>query len=221
MFSYKEIYCRGEIVVIDCLTGKIIHIETDAITIDVRDVGYLVYCPNPYRFQEFMNETITIYTYQHVRDDSIRLFGFLNREEKRLFEKLLTVSGIGPKGALAILAYGEPKNVALAIEEEDEKFLIKFPGVGKKTARQIILDLKGKILDIFPDQTIVLDEKKSGEELVSSVSNGLKELNEALEALKALGYSDREISKVIPKLKEEELTTDKYIKKALQLILQG
>ncbi|WP_305887025.1 Holliday junction branch migration protein RuvA, partial [Pseudomonas sp. 2822-17] len=76
---------------------KIVHIEVDSIVIDVREVGYLVFCPNPYRFQEKLNETITVYTHHHVREDAIKLFGFSNRQEKRLFEKLLQVSGIGPK----------------------------------------------------------------------------------------------------------------------------
>lgn len=206
--------------VIECLTGEIVHIEADSITIDVRDVGYLVYCPNPYEFKERLREKITIYTYQHVREDAIKLYGFLSREEKRLFEKLLQVSGIGPKGALAILASGEPKLVVTAIENEDEKFLVKFPGVGKKTARQIILDLKGKLMEMLPSHEFVentgLSEK--GTFLVGGNEN--IELNEAIEALKALGYVDREINKVLPELKKQHQTTDVYIKQALQLMLQ-
>lgn len=203
---------------IDCLTGKIIHIEDETVTIDVRDVGFLVYCANPHQFQKLLNEKVTIYTYQHVREDAIRLYGFLKREEKRLFEKLLQVSGIGPKSALGILAFGEPKNVALAIENEDEKFLMKFPGVGKKTARQIILDLKGKILDIFSDQSIAFNEEDTLEEEEQLELADSKQLTEAIEALKALGYTEREINQVILKLKEEKMTTDEYVKKALKLI---
>ena len=81
----------------------------------------------------------------HVREDAQQLFGFTSLEQRELFRKLIQVSGIGPKGALAILASGNPTQVIQAIEMEDEAFLVKFPGVGKKTARQMILDLKGKL----------------------------------------------------------------------------
>ncbi|MCD8509224.1 MAG: Holliday junction branch migration protein RuvA [Bacillus sp. (in: Bacteria)] len=205
---------------IECLKGEIIHIEADSITMDVRDVGYLIYCPNPYEFRERIGDKITIFTYQHVREDAIRLYGFLTREEKRLFEKLLQVSGIGPKGALAILASGEPKLVVSAIENEDEKFLVKFPGVGKKTARQIILDLKGKLMEMLPSHQfdeIALTEEKG---TLIQGSNDNIELNEAVEALKALGYVDREINKVLPELKKQHRPTDVYIKQALQLMLR-
>ena len=205
---------------IEFLKGKVTYIEKESIVIDVHDTGYLVYCANPYQFQEFMEETLTIYTYQHVREDAIKLFGFLTRDERRLFEKLLQVSGIGPKGALAILASGKPNMVVQAIEDEDEKFLVKFPGVGKKTARQIILDLKGKLLEFI--DPFMDDETWStgtGDNLFSR-KNVNQELDEAIEALKALGYVDKEIKKVLPVLKKEELSTDAYIKQALQLMLQ-
>ncbi|MDQ0254242.1 Holliday junction DNA helicase RuvA [Evansella vedderi] len=203
---------------IECLTGKIVHIESDNITIDVNNVGYLVFCPNPYQFQQWKNEKATVYTYQHVREDAIRLYGFISREERRLFEKLLQVSGIGPKGALAILASGEPKLVVSAIENEDEKFLVKFPGVGKKTARQIILDLKGKLMELLPSHN--WDDDIEADRVTADDCSNNKELNEAVEALKALGYVDREINKILPELNKEELSTDVYIKKALQLMLR-
>ncbi|MBU9720701.1 MULTISPECIES: Holliday junction branch migration protein RuvA [Bacillaceae] len=202
---------------IECLTGKVIHIEVDSIVIDVRDVGYLVYCPNPYRFQDNLNEIITIYIHHHVREDAIKLFGFSTRNEKYLFEKLLQVSGIGPKGALAILATGEPNMVISAIENEDETFLVKFPGVGKKTARQIILDLKGKLENL--NNNLGQGQSQNGATIPKVELGGNKELEEALEALKALGYVDREIKKIAPQLQGEQLTTDAFIKKALQLML--
>jgi Holliday junction DNA helicase RuvA len=209
----------GETSVIECLTGKVINIEPETVVVDVHGVGYLVYCGNPYKFGEWMNNSITIYTYQHVREDAIRLYGFFHREERRLFEKLLQVSGIGPKGALAIVAAEQPELVIQAIENEDESFLVKFPGVGKKTARQIILDLKGKVAELVP----TLTEKN---ERVSDVMNRhatslTRELDEALEALRALGYVEREIKKIQPLLESHELTTDEYIKLALKEMLQS
>ena len=114
------------------------------------------------------------------------------REEKLLFTKLLNVTGIGPKGALAILASGEPAQVVQAIENEDEAFLIKFPGVGKKTARQMILDLKGKLPDILPDYFPNLFNPDEQEEGVPKQ----EEFEEAILALLALGYSEREVKKI-------------------------
>ncbi|MBU9712501.1 Holliday junction branch migration protein RuvA [Evansella tamaricis] len=204
---------------IEFLKGKVVLIDVDSIVIDVHNVGYLVYCPNPYHFEGNLHQEITIYTYQHVREDSIKLFGFSQREERWLFEKLLQVSGIGPKGALAILATGEPDMVIHAIENEDELFLVKFPGVGKKTARQIILDLKGKLTDIITSKGNGSSFGNITQEKSSTSLHNL-ELKEALEALKALGYVDREINKVIPQLQEEKLTTDGYIRRALQLMLK-
>jgi Holliday junction DNA helicase RuvA len=205
----------GEFTLIEFLRGKVTYIETEFIVIDVNNTGYLVYCGNPYQFQEWMDETITVYTYQHVREDAIKLFGFLSREERRLFEKLLQVSGIGPKGALAILASGKPATVVQAIEEEDEKFLVRFPGVGKKTARQIILDLKGKLPEFIAPLFQTEEENDT-----LSFSRESVNLDEAVEALKALGYADKEINKVMPELKKEDMTIDAYIKKALQLMLR-
>ncbi len=117
---------------IDYIRGTLVEVELSYIVVDHQGLGYQVYCPNPFRFQQFEGETIQVFTYQYVREDVLRLYGFAKKEERVLFEKLLNVSGIGPKGALAILASGEPENVISAIEQEDEAFLVRFPGVGKK-----------------------------------------------------------------------------------------
>ncbi|KHF42007.1 Holliday junction branch migration protein RuvA [Halalkalibacter okhensis] len=200
---------------IEYVVGKLVDIDVQYVVVDHHGLGYQIFCPNPYRFQSKMEDSVQVFTYQYVREDVIRLYGFETKEERALFEKLLNVSGIGPKGALAILATGEPEHVVHAIEEEDESFLVKFPGVGKKTARQIILDLKGKLDDFAPNLF-----KQSGL-AVSPVTKENPLLEEALEALRALGYVERELKKVRPHLEKEDLTTDAYIKKALQLLLNG
>lgn len=207
---------------IEQIRGTLLYIETETITVDVHGVGYLIHCGNPYRFQEWMNEELTVFTYQHVREDAIRLYGFRFREERKLFEKMLQVSGIGPKGALAIATSGHPGKVVSAIESEDEKFLVKFPGVGKKTARQMILDLKGKLGELLPD----LNDHKEAQTPVNAGMNEREavsdnpELDEALEALKALGYVERELQKIKPVLSGEPMTTDAYIRRALQELLK-
>lgn len=194
------------------IRGKVITIETEYVVIETNNIGYEIICPNPYVFQT--NENVLIYTYHYVREDMMRLYGFKTKDEKKMFEKLLNVSGIGPKGAIAILAAGDPHSLIRAIEEENEKYLTKFPGVGKKTARQMILDLKGKLTEFETELTEGLFTKPQK-------LDEHDELEEALEALKALGYVDREIKKILPQLKTEKMTTDQYIKKALQLMLNS
>ncbi|GEL06834.1 Holliday junction branch migration protein RuvA [Salisediminibacterium halotolerans] len=204
---------------IECLTGKLIHIETETIIVNVGGVGYLVYCGNPYRFQEYYDNEVTVFTYQHVKEDAIRLYGFKQREERRLFEKMLQVSGIGPKGALAIVTSEQPGSVVDAIEQANESFLTKFPGVGKKTAQQMILDLRGKLGELLPSLT---GDLLQGDQPVYQHAAAENEaLEEALEALRALGYVDKEIRKIKPVLEAQpSLSTDAYIKQALQEMLK-
>lgn len=199
---------------IEFVKGSVNYIDTQYVVIDVNGVGYQIYCANPFIYKVDEGSTIIVYTYQYVREDAIKLFGFRSRDERALFEKLLNVSGIGPKGALAILASGQPQQVVNAIEEENEAFLTKFPGVGKKTARQMILDLKGKLEDFMPSLVGSVYELKHEQK-----AKYPRELEDAIEALQALGYVEREIKKIAPKLAEEQLSTDQYIKKALQLLL--
>jgi holliday junction DNA helicase RuvA len=194
---------------IEFIRGELSEVTSNYIVVENGGIGYLIFCPNPFSFQP-IGQSMTVYTYQYVREDAINLYGFHSRDDRSLFVHLLSVSGIGPKGALAVLASGETERVVQAIESEDESFLIKFPGIGKKTARQMILDLKGKLKGFSsPAQPMqVADISKS------------KALDEALQALQALGYSEREIDKIVPKLKNEEMSPDQYIRKALQLMLK-
>jgi holliday junction DNA helicase RuvA len=196
----------------DFIKGAIAHIQADYIVIENGGIGYQVICANPYSWQEKRDEEAIVYTYQYVREDVIALYGFTSRDEKYLFTKLISVSGIGPKGALAILAAGQPTHVIDAIESEDESFLTRFPGVGKKTARQIILDLKGKLTNLESMKFDSID--------MPVLDQSRAELDEAMEALQALGYGQKEIKKVRPMLEDEEMTTDQFIKKALQLLLK-
>lgn len=197
------------------IKGEVALISTEYIVLDHQGIGYQLFMPNPFVMSSKQGQNVQIFTYQHVREDQLTLFGFPQMEEKLLFMKLLNVSGIGPKGALAILASGAPEQVIQAIENENESFLTKFPGVGKKTARQMILDLKGKLQDVVPDffPNLFADPERS-------IPSDAKELDEALLALKALGYSEKEVKKLEPVLRKESLTTDEYIKKGLQLMLK-
>lgn len=201
----------------DYIKGVITYLNPEYVVIENNGIGYQLFTPNPYVFTIDSQSEKTIYTYHYVREDIIALYGFSSREEKGLFTKLLSVSGIGPKGALAILASGNPVQLVQAIEEENEKFLVKFPGVGKKTARQMILDLKGKLQGVLPG---TMPDLFTDVEELDTMASGSEALDEAVEALKVLGYAEREINKVIPELMKEKLTTDQYIKKALQRLLK-
>ncbi|WP_114151383.1 Holliday junction branch migration protein RuvA [Bacillus spizizenii] len=200
---------------IEFVKGTIDYVSPQYIVIENGGIGYQIFTPNPFIYKERNQETI--FTYHHIREDAFSLYGFSTREEKALFTKLLNVTGIGPKGALAILGSGDPGAVIQAIENEDESFLVKFPGVGKKTARQIILDLKGKLADVVPEmiENLFNHEERLEQQTAETA------LEEALEALRVLGYAEKEIKKVLPHLKEDTgLTTDQYVKKALQKLLK-
>ncbi|CUB27701.1 Holliday junction ATP-dependent DNA helicase RuvA [Bacillus subtilis] len=200
---------------IEFVKGTIDYVSPQYIVIENGGIGYQIFTPNPFIYKERNQETI--FTYHHIREDAFSLYGFSTREEKALFTKLLNVTGIGPKGALAILGSGDPGAVIQAIENEDEAFLVKFPGVGKKTARQIILDLKGKLADVVPEmiENLFNHEERLEQQTAETA------LEEALEALRVLGYAEKEIKKVLPHLKEDTgLTTDQYVKKALQKLLK-
>ncbi|CUA80970.1 Holliday junction branch migration protein RuvA [Anoxybacillus suryakundensis] len=196
---------------IEFIRGYVDYVCPEYIVVENNGIGYQIFTPNPFSFHISKQEQIIVYTYHYVREDVLALYGFHTRQERTLFAKLLQVSGIGPKGALAILAAGQLEQLVEAIEAEDDKFLCKFPGVGKKTARQMILDLKGKLQAIVPD---------AFPNLFTEPFEAIDSLSEALEALKALGYSDKEIQKVMPILKQERLSTEGYIKLALQKLLK-
>ncbi|WP_096269565.1 Holliday junction branch migration protein RuvA [Paucisalibacillus globulus] len=201
---------------ISYIRGKLVSIQDEAVILDVHGVGYEVICPNPFVFQEHLDNELHIHTYFHVREDAQILYGFKNLDQKYLFTRLLSVSGIGPKGALAIISGVNIPEFVSAIEREDDKFLTSFPGVGKKTARQIILDLKGKLVANF-------NITKEEVETTDKKSNQTAELKEALEALKALGYMDREVKAIIPELQKNvtnDSNTDQIIKKALSLLMK-
>ncbi|RDW21679.1 Holliday junction branch migration protein RuvA [Oceanobacillus chungangensis] len=198
------------------IKGILSSVQDETVVVDVHGVGYELICANPFAFQSALNEEILINTYQYVREDTLALYGFKNEDEKYLFKKLISVSGIGPKGALAILASVDVPGFVAAVEREDDKFLTSFPGVGKKTARQIILDLKGKLV---MQLSISIDQDQ--QETATTANENTTAIIEAQEALKALGYTDREIKAIIPQLQAMDIkNTDEVIKNALALLMK-
>lgn len=204
---------------IDFLRGQVAYMESDYVAIDVQGVGYQVYCPNPYYYSAKNNESVTIYTHHHVREDAILLFGFTSQEERRLFRKLIEVSGIGPKVALGILSGGNPDAFITAIHQENISFLIKLPGIGKKTAQRMILDLKDKLKDMGAPS--LFDDFSATPEAGKELGSGWRE---AREGLKALGYTDSELDHAWNQLKDQVAPTDSVdvvMKKALKLLYAG
>lgn len=196
------------------IRGKLIFIQEETIVVDVQGVGYEILCPNPFVFQKSLNEELFVHTYHHVREDVQQLYGFKDEDEKYLFTKLISVSGIGPKSGIGILSSVHVPDFIAAVETEDEKYLTQFPGVGKKTARQIILDLKGKLTNM------VTVENQSEKEPISSTH--ASQFLEAKEALLALGYTEKEVQLVMPTLQKEEITqTDEAVRRALALLVKN
>ena len=179
------------------IEGIIEEVNSISIVVNVGGVGYEISTPNPFSFQ--IGEKYRVYTYHHLREDEEALYGFKTKEEKELFLELISVKGLGPKMALPIIAMGSINGIADAINRENILYLKKFPKIGDKLARQIILDLKGKLV---VSETLFVNDTK----------------DELLEALKGLGYKDKDIKEVLPKV-NKELRLEEQIKEALRLLV--
>lgn len=179
------------------INGIVKEIVSNGIVIETGGIGYFVYMASPYSFE--VGNEYKVYLYQYVREDEISLYGFKTFEEKELFLKLIDVKGLGCKMALPMLATGSTSAIIDAIERENILYLKKFPKIGDKVARQIILDLKGK--------------------LVSTDPVSVQENDELKEALMALGYKNMDIQKIIPKVSKTE-AIEVQIKEALKLLLK-
>ena len=179
------------------IKGKVTDIESNYIVLDNNNVGYLIYTSNPYSFE--IDKEYNIYLYQYVKEDEISLYGFKTLDEKKLFLKLISVKGLGCKMALPMLATGSINGIVDAIERENILYLKKFPKIGDKVARQMILDLKGKL---------------NTTNIISNNNN-----DELVEVLKGLGYKTNDILKVIKQV-NNSLPLEDQIKEALKLFLK-
>lgn len=177
--------------------GIITCIESNCVTIEVNGIGYRIFTPNPYLFKEGKEDII--FLYNHIREDENSLYGFKTEDERKLFLKLINVKGLGPKVALPILATGSINGIIDAIDRENILYLTKFPKIGEKLARQIILDLKGKLV------SLETEEIKVNEELVL--------------VLESLGYKNSDIKKVISQV-NNNLPIEEQVKEALKLLLK-
>ena len=184
------------------------------VVIDVGGLGYKVYMSETSinKLGE-IGETVKIHTYYRVREDDISIFGFNTSEELRMFELLISVSGVGAKTALTMLATIQPSEFALAVIANDISTLTKIPGIGAKSAQRIVLELKDKLK---AEQTVT-ELTKVNSKIQTAIIDDNK-VQEAISALQVLGYNRKEIDKALEKLDKQNMTVEEIIKKGLTLL---
>ena len=182
------------------VNGIVKIIRNDRVVLDVHGVGYEVYLANA--LSQKMNEELFLYTYQHVREAAILLFGFIKEEDYEVFMRLINVKGIGPKTAQTMLSVCSGKEMIEAIENDDIKRLKSLPGIGAKTAGQIVLDLKGKFVSLETSD--------------SPVSNPV--WTQVQDALLSLGYKTNQLTKIKKEFENTELGEDEMLRQALILL---
>jgi Holliday junction DNA helicase RuvA len=181
------------------LSGTVLKANERFLLLETSGVGYKVFCPLPLLVGTKEKQDLAVFVHTHVREDAITLYGFAKETELELFERLLDVSGIGPKSALAMLSVHSPASIADAVERADAVLLSHTPGIGKKTAEKIIIELKGKLSHL---RTVGGDDATFEVRL----------------ALEALGYSPREVHEVIGKLNPLQKSSSALIKEALSFL---
>ena len=192
------------------INGKIADKANNYVVIDNSGIGYKIYM-SLVAIEKLpdVGETQKVYTYYHVREDNISLYGFLSNEELRMFELLLSVSGIGAKLALQILSAISPSSFALAVISNDVSKIVKIPGIGSKTAARIVLELKDKLKT---------EEAISKNEKIEKAIHIDDKDNEAITALQVLGYTRKEIEKTIEHIDTENSSVEEIIRKALAIL---
>ena len=203
------------------IRGKLEIKMTEYVVIDVGGLGYKVFMSEE-GIEKLGNigDIVKVHTYYRVREDDISIFGFNTQEELKMFELLLGVSGVGAKTALTMLATCTPSEFALAVVSEDVKVLTEIPGIGPKSAKRIILELKDKIkkqqvVEGIKEE-ISKNEKRNNR--ILEIAEVKEKVSEAIQALQVLGYNKKEIEKVFEKLDVKELSTEELIKKGLNLL---
>ena len=194
------------------LTGRLIEKQVPRLLIDISGVGYEVEAPMStfYQLPE-VGKTITLHTHFVVREDAQLLYGFYTTGERRLFRHLIKINGVGPKLALTILSGIQPDQFMLCIQNNDSASLVKLPGVGKKTAERLIIEMRDKLKVELNDPSFT--EQFTMETMaVKPVSA----VDDAVSALIALGYKPVDASKAVSKVAKEDLTSEQIIKLALQ-----
>lgn len=195
------------------LKGELADIKESYVVLEVGNIGYEVYLPASSIMQlPSKGSIIKVYTYLHVREDAIGLFGFMTKDDLEMFKLLITVNGIGPKGALGILSAITADEIRFAVLAEDAKTIAKAPGIGNKTAGKLILELKDKFkLETAFEQRLINQAKEQ------DGSNLFSKREEAIQALTVLGYSASDALKIVNQIDiSPELTSEEILKLCLK-----
>ncbi len=195
------------------LKGELAEVKENYIIIEVGNIGYEVFLPSAAIMElPARGSTIKLYTYLHVREDALNLFGFLTKDDLEMFKLLISVNGIGPKGALGILSAISADEIRFAVLAEDARTIARAPGIGNKTAGKLILELKDKFKLETAFEQKLMNQAKSNE---ASALIGKKE--EAIQALTVLGYSGAEAIKIVSQIEiTEELSSEEILKLCLK-----
>jgi len=191
------------------LKGRIINKNPPEVLIEVEGIGYEVLCPMSTFYElDNLSEDILLFTHLSIKEDAHTLFGFITKDEKNVFRELIRVNGVGPKVALAILSNLSVNSLVQCISSEDADLLAKTPGIGKKTALKLIVELQDRLGKLELSGSLV----SSKEFKQSSNPNS----RQAIEALQSLGFKVKEANKMVSKIDDQDLSTEQIIRLALQ-----
>lgn len=201
---------------ISYIKGELTEVFEDTVVVETNGIGYNIRVPGSVLdCLPSVGSSVRIYTYLYVKEDAMNLFGFLNRDDLSVFKLLLNVSGIGPKGALAILSTIGPDDLRFAVLSEDVKTISSAPGIGAKTAKRLIIELKDKLKLAEVFETALANKEKA-----SSENDVLLAKNEAVEALVALGYASAQAMKAVQQVENaEEKDSEQILKEALKKLI--
>ena len=201
---------------ISYIKGELTEVFEDTVVVETNGIGYNIRVPGSVLDRlPSVGSSVRIYTYLYVKEDAMNLFGFLNRDDLSVFKLLLNVSGIGPKGALAILSTIGPDDLRFAVLSEDVKTISSAPGIGAKTAKRLIIELKDKLKLAEVFETALANKEKA-----LSENDVLLAKNEAVEALVALGYASAQAMKAVQQVENaEEKDSEQILKEALKKLI--
>ena len=191
------------------LKGKIISKNPPEVVLEVGGIGYEILCPMSTFYQlDKASEDTLLFTHLNIKEDAHTLFGFITKDEKSIFRELIRVNGVGPKVALAILSHLSVNALIECISNEDADLLAKTPGIGKKTALKLIVELQDRLrkLELVGSPSSTNEFKQSGN------PNSMQ----AIEALQSLGFKTKEANKMVSKISDQSLSTEQLIRLALQ-----
>ena len=201
---------------ISYIKGELTEVFEDTVVVETNGIGYNIRVPGSVLDRlPSVGSSVWIYTYLYVKEDAMNLFCFLNRDDLSVFKLLLNVSGIGPKGALAILSTIGPDDLRFAVLSEDVKTISSAPGIGAKTAKRLIIELKDKLKLAEVFETALANKEKA-----SSENDVMLARNEAVEALVALGYASAQAMKAVQQVENaEEKDSEQILKEALKKLI--